>query len=140
MLDKAERKESWNENKRSVSREQRKLFQRRHKTIFPFRLHLLCRIHGLSLQKYYYSHKIKFSVTLQQKQQKRNTTMYSKHKLIFIPKTIRSKQSLVLLSKKLRKHIHIYNKENRSNVNQRDLKMAYSTNTSNRSKIPQYLS
>jgi len=55
--------------------------------------------YGLSLQKYYYSHEIKFLVTLQQKQQKRNTTMYSKRKLSFIPKTFQGKQSLVLLSK-----------------------------------------
>ena len=40
-----------------------------------------------------------FSVTLQQKQQKTNTTMYSKQKLSFIPKTFQSKQSTVLLSK-----------------------------------------
>jgi len=62
-----------------------------------------------------------FSVTLQKKQQKINTTKYSKIKLIFIPKTFQSKQGLVLLSKILRKHIRIYNKENKSNVNKRDL-------------------
>ena len=45
--------------------------------------------------------------------------MYSKRKLSFIPKTFQGKQSLVLLSKKLLKRIHIYNKENKSNVNKR---------------------
>ena len=52
-----------------------------------------------------------FSVTLQQKQQKTNTTMYSKQKLSFIPNHSKANKVLSYYLNTLWKHFHIYKKE-----------------------------